>query len=257
MNTDRSPMFNHAIESFEHGLQHYLDGTEGSRKFALLHLDQAIELFLKEKIVRLGKSIYKNDGTTLTLHESFSSLKSLDIPERPRLEEVHDLRNTVQHKGLTPDQPSTEFYVRVLYEFAKRFLCEELDTVFETVIDARHRAFMEGVSIPEIEEVRAIFDTAKLAPTPSDKIVSGYTAMQRAVNFLSKPDAGITAFRTTIRHVANSRGISRDIIKPYLDTIMRLRSEVVHSEYLPSDNEADDFLEACKEVLVFVGIIDR
>ena len=115
----RSPMLHHAFESFEHGLQHYIDGTEQSRKFALLHLDQAVELFLKEKIVRLGKSIYKTDGTTLTLHESFSSLKTLNIPERPRLEEVHDLRNTVQHKGLTPDHSSTEFYVKIVYEFVK------------------------------------------------------------------------------------------------------------------------------------------
>lgn len=256
MKIDRSPMFNHAIESFEHGLQHYLDGMERSRKFALLHLDQAVELFLKEKIVRLGKSIYKNDGTTLTLHESFSSLKSLQIPERPRLEEIHDLRNTIQHKGLNPDQSSTEFYVKILYDFAKRFLCEELDTVFESVIDTRHQYLMEGLPILEAEEVKAMFETAQLAPTPSDKIISGYTAMQRAVNFLSKPDAVITAFRTTIRNAANSRGISRDKIKPYLDTIMKLRSEVVHSEYLPSDDEANNFLEACKSVLSFVGIIN-
>lgn len=248
-------MFNHALESFEHGLQHYLDGTERSRKFALLHLDQAVELFLKEKIIRLGKSIYKTDGTTLTFHESFSSLKSIDIPEKPRLEEVHDVRNTIQHKGLTPDQTSTEFYVRILYDFAKRFLSEELDTVFATVIDTRHRALLEGISIPGTDEVKAMFETSRLAPTPSDKIVSGYAAMQRAVNLLSKPDAGITNFRTTIRHAANVQGVSRNTIKPYLDTIMRLRSEVVHSEYLPSAKDADDFLEACKNVLGFVGVL--
>ena len=39
-------MFVHASESFEHGLEHYLDGAERSRKFAILHIDQAIELFL-------------------------------------------------------------------------------------------------------------------------------------------------------------------------------------------------------------------
>lgn len=51
-----SPMFRHAIESFEHGLEHFLDGTDRSRKFALLHIDHAIELMLKEKCVQLGKS---------------------------------------------------------------------------------------------------------------------------------------------------------------------------------------------------------
>jgi len=248
-------MFNHAIESFEHGLQHYLDGTQRSRKFALLHLDQAVELILKEKIVHLGKSIYKSDGTTLTLHESFSSLKSLDIPERPRLEEVHDLRNTVQHKGLTPDQPATEFYVKVLYEFVKRFLYEELDTNIESIIDARYRALMEGMPIPEINEVKTIFENAKMSLTSSEKILSGYAAMQRAVNFLSKPESGIRSFRSTFRSVASSRGFSREKIKPYLDTIMRLRNKVVHSEYSPSDDEAQQFLDACENILNFVGII--
>ncbi len=68
----QSPMLKHAIESFEHGLEHFLDGTEKSRKFALLHIDHAIELLLKEKCVQLGKSIYRGDGTTLTIHEAFS-----------------------------------------------------------------------------------------------------------------------------------------------------------------------------------------
>jgi hypothetical protein len=98
----QSPIFKHAIESFEHGLEHYLDGTEKSRKFGLLHIDHAIELLLKERCVRLGKSIYKNDGTTLTIHETFRSLSNsnVSVPEQPRLEELHDLRNTIQHKGL-------------------------------------------------------------------------------------------------------------------------------------------------------------
>jgi hypothetical protein len=77
-------MFQHAVESFEHGLEHYLDGSQKGRKFALLHIDQAIELLLKEKVVQIGKSIYKSDGTTLSLHETFSSLRDMKLPgKRP------------------------------------------------------------------------------------------------------------------------------------------------------------------------------
>ena len=39
--TTTSPMLRHAFESFEHGLLHYLEGTELGRKFALLHIDHA------------------------------------------------------------------------------------------------------------------------------------------------------------------------------------------------------------------------
>ena len=50
----------------------------------MLHIDQAIELLLKEKVVQIGKSIYKSDGTTLSLHETFSSLRDMKLPgKRP------------------------------------------------------------------------------------------------------------------------------------------------------------------------------
>lgn len=70
----QSPMFTHAIESFEHALEHYVDGTTRGSKFAILHVDHAIEPCLKEKAVSLGKSIYKSDGQTLSMHEKFNSL---------------------------------------------------------------------------------------------------------------------------------------------------------------------------------------
>lgn len=148
---NQSPMFKHAIESFEHGLEHYLDGSDKSRKFAFLHIDQAIELFLKEKVVQIGKSIYKSDGNTLGIHETFNSLKALSIPEQPRLEELHDLRNTIQHKGLTPDVGSTHFYIEIAYNFVKRFLNSELGSVPEDILSKKHMAFMEGQPLDGVD----------------------------------------------------------------------------------------------------------
>ena len=107
-----SPMLKHAIESFEHGLQHFLEDTEISRKFALLHVDHAIELMIKEKIVQQGMSIYKGEGKTIGFFEALGKFDETRVPERPRIEELRDFRNTVQHKGLTPDYYTTEFYVR-------------------------------------------------------------------------------------------------------------------------------------------------
>ena len=110
MDKARSPILLHAIESFEHGLEHYVEGSPKSRKFALLHMDHAVELFLKEKVARLGKELYKSDGQTLNFHEVLRSLKDIEIPEKTRLQELHDTRNTIQHKGLTPDENTTNFY---------------------------------------------------------------------------------------------------------------------------------------------------
>lgn len=122
-----SPMLQHALESIEHAIQHYLEKTEVGRKFALLHIDHGIELALKEKLARIGTSIYRKSGRSIGFHEELELLGGIGIPERPRLEDLHDFRNIVQHKGLTPDELTTDFYVHEAYSFLKRFLQEELE----------------------------------------------------------------------------------------------------------------------------------
>ena len=252
---NQSPMFQHAVESFEHGLEHYLDGSAKSRKFALLHIDQAIELLLKEKVVQLGKTIYKSDGTTLNLYEAFRSLKGLEIPERPRLEELHDLRNVIQHKGLTPDAGSTQFYVEVAYNFVKRFLGEELSTPIEQMLSREHRALLEGqpLLLENTDEVIAAFKEAQIAEAPAQRILTGYTALNRAVDILGDPTTGKVLFRRTLRDAAKSLGVSPAEVNPHLDTVMRLRNQVVHSAYEPIENDADDYMKAVKAILEMIG----
>jgi len=56
-----SPLLRSAMETLDHGLWHFLRSeTSTDMKFALLHVDQAIELLLKEKVRSAGRSIYKN-----------------------------------------------------------------------------------------------------------------------------------------------------------------------------------------------------
>ena len=46
-----SPLFKSSIESLVHGLEHYLrSDTAIDSKFAILHIDQSIELILKERV---------------------------------------------------------------------------------------------------------------------------------------------------------------------------------------------------------------
>lgn len=119
-------MLRHSIESIEHGFVHYLDGTDVGHKFALLHLDHGIELAVKERVVRQGISIYQKDGKTIGFHQALNHLPAGSVPERPRLEDLHDFRNIVQHKGLTPDENTTDFYVREAYAFIRRFFQDGL-----------------------------------------------------------------------------------------------------------------------------------
>ncbi len=250
----QSPMFKHAIESFQHGLEHYLDGSERSRKFALLHIDQAIELMLKEKIVQLGKSIYKSDGTTLSLHESFNSLKDLKLKEQPRLEELHDLRNTVQHKGLTPDPDSTQFFIEIANAFVKRFLKEELDISYDSILSPKYSVLLQEEKLPEFEGVFSLLDAAEQKDNPVEKIITVYTALQRVVDIYSVTSDKKPSFRKTFKDIMSANGNNPQTLKPYLTKIMILRNNVVHSDYSPTIEEADSYYQGAWALLRKVGI---
>lgn len=131
------PIINSAIESFTHGLEHMDMDDEKGRRFAFIHIDQAIELVMKEKLKNLGESIYRKNGKdTLTFYETLEALKEKGIlvKERPFIEDLHDYRNNVQHKGLTPDQCTTNFYIKDKgYQFFRDFCLGELGITWREV----------------------------------------------------------------------------------------------------------------------------
>lgn len=253
----QSPMFLHAVESFEHGLEHYLDGSEKGRKFALLHIDQAIELLLKEKVVRIGKSIYKSDGSTLNLHETFNSLKDTKLPERPRLEELHDLRNTIQHKGLTPDASSTKFYVEVAYEFVNRFLSDELSVDCNSCLSSKHRALMEGQPPETPTDAKASFENALRASSPLEMILYGYGALSLAARSFDETRPDNPSIRRAFRKLATEKGLRTESISKKLDMVHRLRNRVVHSAYVATTEEASEYLDTTRELLHVAGVLDE
>ncbi len=255
MSHSLSPMFKHAIESFEHGLEHFLDNTDRSRKFALLHIDQSIELLLKEKCMREGKSIYKSDGKTLSIHEAFQSIaKVASIPERPRLEELHDLRNTIQHKGLLPDQATTQYYVDIAYRFTKRFLKEELGSSIEIILSQQHRALMEGPDPIEapVELVSALEQASHLG-SPSSKIVAGYVVLEKAAKIMDSIVSDKTTLRGVLKKSSVARGIPENKVNKRLRFVFMLRSKVLRSDYEPTEKEVNGFFKVVATLLTYAG----
>jgi hypothetical protein len=98
-------------------------------KFALLHIDQAIELLLKEKVRAGGKSIYKSPKETISIWGAYGILTNdlgCNIPERPDLELLHEERNNIQHKYANPSAEDAAFHVDHAVKFIKRFLKDDL-----------------------------------------------------------------------------------------------------------------------------------
>jgi hypothetical protein len=124
-----SPLLRSAFEVLNHGLWHFFrSDTSTDLKFAIMHVDQAIELILKECVRAGGKSIYKNPKETITIWGAYDILAGLNvhIPERPDLEMLHEERNSIQHKYGNPNPEDAAFHIDKAMKFIRRFLNEEL-----------------------------------------------------------------------------------------------------------------------------------
>jgi hypothetical protein len=98
-------------------------------KFALLHVDQAIELLLKERVRIGGKSIYKNPKETISIYGAYDILEkqlSVQFPEKANLELLHEERNNIQHKYANPSPDDATFHVGNAMTFIRRFVQDEL-----------------------------------------------------------------------------------------------------------------------------------
>jgi hypothetical protein len=143
-----SPLLRSAFETLEHGLWHFFrSSTTTDMKFALLHVDQAIELLLKERVRASGNSIYKNPKETITVWGAYEILENkvnCVIPEKPDLELLHEERNSIQHKYANPSADDAAFHVDKAMKFIKRFLNDELKIDLASFIPSE---FMEKLGI--------------------------------------------------------------------------------------------------------------
>lgn len=127
-----SPLLRSAFEVLNHGLWHYFrSNTTTDMKFALLHVDQAIELLLKERIRAGGKSIHKggNSKETISIWGAYDILTkelNVTIPEKPDLELLHEERNNIQHKYANPSADDAAFHIEKAMKFIRRFAKSEL-----------------------------------------------------------------------------------------------------------------------------------
>ena len=148
-----SPLLRSALEVLEHGLWHFFrSDTVADMKFAIMHVDQAIELVMKEKVRAGGKSIYKNPKETITLFGAYDILErelGCKIPEKPNLELLHEERNNIQHKYANLNAEDAAFHVHNGVEFLRRFLKDELDV---EIYDFVASEFLDRIFLPAEEQ---------------------------------------------------------------------------------------------------------
>lgn len=136
-----SPLLRSAFEVLNHGLWHFFrSDTSTDMKFALLHVDQAIELILKECVRASGKSIYKNPKETISIWGAYEALVALNItvPEKPDLELLHEERNSIQHKYANPSAEDAAFHIDKAMKFIRRFVKDALKIDIKDYVPAEY-----------------------------------------------------------------------------------------------------------------------
>lgn len=136
-----SPLLRSAFEVLNHGLWHFFRSENSTdMKFALLHVDQAVELILKECVRAAGKSIYKNPKETISIWGAYEILTALNvaIPEKPDLELLHEERNSIQHKYANPSADDAAFHIDKAVNFIRRFLHDQLNIDIKDYVAAEY-----------------------------------------------------------------------------------------------------------------------
>ena len=159
-----SPMLQMALDLLVHGLQHFINGDPLDHRLALLHLDQAVELTLKERVRIGGRQIMKPGGKeSISIFDAYRQLDELGVPifERANLDLVHEQRNQIQHLFASPDASTTRFHLDNTLLFLARFLADEFALVLLDYIPDSLLANEKLKHLEDMEKLRLLYESAE------------------------------------------------------------------------------------------------
>jgi uncharacterized protein YutE (UPF0331/DUF86 family) len=130
--SDKSPLFISSLELIAHASEIYLNKQPKKFKFVILHLANAVELILKDKLIDEGVSIYNKNSETIHIWKAFELLESkgITVAERPLIELLIDDRNNIQHRYGYPSPEAVYYYLEKVISFFTGFLAEHYNVNF-------------------------------------------------------------------------------------------------------------------------------
>jgi len=180
-----SPMLQMALDLLVHGLQHFTNGDPLDHRLAILHLDQAVELTLKERVRIGGRQIMKPGGKeSISLLDAYKQLEDLGVLifERANLDLLHEQRNQIQHLFASPDASTTRFHLDNTLFFLARFLSDEfglrlLDYIPDTLL-----AHEKLKHIEDMEKLRLLYESAETSYR-AKKYTEGLSSLVAALDW--------------------------------------------------------------------------
>ena len=261
--SDRSPLFISAAELLIHSVELFRQVDERKYKFIVLHLANAVELILQDRLIDAGESIYESGKpVTINIWKALDTLKKLHvkIPERPVIELLIEDRDTVQHRLGFPELKAVYTYLDTVAAFFKRFLREEYgvdlaDVLSELEIsegDLQLLGVLEGQrneiafleKLFELSPDSAILQAFKFVEGKFWElffIQQGYLELKTRKPFLLAPQKN-PDFERLLEGLVESRFLTRKLVSK-LDVLRKARNFAVYHDAL-SGTEHPDWAEA-------------
>ena len=180
-----SPMLQMALDLLVHGLQHFINGDPLDHRLTILHLDQSVELTLKERARVGGRQIMRPGGKeSISIIEAYKHLDELGVLifERANLDLLHEQRNQIQHLFASPDGNTTRFHLDNTLFFMARFLSDEFALRLLDYIPDELLAHDKLRHIEDMEKLRLLYESAETSYR-SGKHTEGISSLVAAVDW--------------------------------------------------------------------------
>jgi len=260
--SDSSPLFISAAELLIHSVELFRQVDERKYKFIVLHLANAVELILQDRLIDAGKSIYESTKpVTISIWKALDTLDKLrvKIPERPVIDLLIEDRNTAQHRLGYPELKTVYYYLDEVTAFFKRFLHEEYgvelaDILQELNVSAgdlqllgvlegqrNETAFLEKLF--DLSPESAILQAFKFVEGKFSElffIQEGYLELKTRKPFLLAPQRS-SDFEQLLDGLVKGGFLTRKLISS-LDILRTARNYAVYRD--SSDDGAPDWAEA-------------
>jgi len=262
---DGSPLFHSSLDLLAHACEHYIGGQERDRRFVILHLANAVELLLKDRLLDLQISIYENPKLTKTITKVLSELEkqNVSIPKKHIIELLIDERNTLQHRFGSPNTVMVKYYFDNCLQFFEEFMNAafglELREYLSNLLDENMIAYL----YPSSEVSRDILLQARQVARihPSSAIMTAWMELEKKVGdlreVLAKKD---TKEYPWLRYPASpflryllvkymTKTAARQELRKDIVSLSITRSRVVHADIAISPEEAEDYITKTEHIL--------
>lgn len=261
-----SPLFNSAMELIAHSISHYNGKKELDRKLVILHLANAVELILKDLLVNLDVSIYKNPKETISIQGCLSELekKSCKIEHINKIELLIDERNALQHRFGSPNELTAIYYMKIAEEFFTYILKEHYSENFYEVIsqftDEKELSLYtlsdQGKDI-ELDKIKKISKEH-----PLGACLSAWSYFEKIINKFSL-EVGITDNKKSIFTNMYTTNIFEAVgvelpkeLENKIKKSKKIRNMAAHGRLEPTVEHVNNILSIIEEVEKLINNID-